>query len=159
MDKISIARLGVLHPLLRDEAVKVYEEIEKALTGRAKCRITQTFRTFKEQNDLYAQGRGKPGKIVTQAKGGQSMHNYGLAVDFCLLLDGKEISWDMKKDYDGDLKADWMEVVAIFKKYGWSWGGDWKNFKDYPHFEKTFGKKLADIQALYTQQKTEYLKF
>lgn len=158
MDKISLARLGVLHPLLRDEAVKIFNEIDKALTGRAKCRITQTLRTFKEQNDLYAQGRTKPGGKVTNAKGGDSFHNYGLAVDFCLLIDGKEVSWDMKKDYDSDLIPDWMEVVAIFKKYGWSWGGDWKSFKDYPHFEKTFGRNLSEVKALYNKQKTEYIK-
>lgn len=25
-------------------------------------------------------------------------------------------------------------VVKIFKKHGWSWGGDWKTIKDYQHF-------------------------
>jgi peptidoglycan L-alanyl-D-glutamate endopeptidase CwlK len=32
-----------------------------------------------------------------------------------------------------------MEVVNILKSHGWTWGGDWKSFKDAPHFEKTFG--------------------
>jgi peptidoglycan L-alanyl-D-glutamate endopeptidase CwlK len=35
-------------------------------------------------------------------------------------------SWDIKTDFDGDGKADWMEIVAIFKRYGFEWGGDWK---------------------------------
>ena len=43
------------------------------------------------------------------------------------------------KDFDKDGQADWMEVVKIFEKYGWFWGGNFRTFKDYPHFEKTFG--------------------
>ena len=99
-------------------------------------RITHGLRTIAEQNELYAIGRTKPGKKVTNAKGGQSVHNYGFAVDICLIIDGKEASWDVKKDWDGDKVADWDEVVKIFAKYGWSWGGSWRNFKDMPHFEK-----------------------
>jgi len=124
--------------LVREEVAQIINEIDKRLTGRAKVRITQALRTFEEQNNLYAQGRTKKGLKVTNAKGGQSIHNYGLAVEFCLIIDGKTASWDMKTDWDDDGLADWMECVSIFKKYGWIWGGDWKNFKDGSHFEKEF---------------------
>ena len=67
---------------------------------------------------------------------GQSIHNYGLAVDICLIIDGKTASWDIAKDWDGDRVADWQECVRIFNRYGWEWGGNWKTFKDYPHFER-----------------------
>lgn len=136
MDLITKQRIQFLHPFLREEVTKIINEIDIALTGRAKARITQGLRTFQEQNDLYAQGRSKPGKIVTNAKGGQSNHNYGTALDICLIIDNKIASWDTLKDFDGDKVSDWMECVAIFKKYGWKWGGDFKSFKDYPHFEK-----------------------
>ncbi len=109
------------------------------------CRFAYTLRTNQEQNDLYAIGRTKPGKKVTNAKGGQSYHNYGMAVDIVLIIDGKTASWDTKGDFDNDGKSDWQEVVAIFKRYGWEWGGDWK-FTDYPHFQKTFGLSIADLQ-------------
>lgn len=147
LDAVSVTRLKTIHPKLRDELMRIYIDISNALTGRAICRLTQVLRTIKEQNDLYAQGRTKAGKIVTNAKGGSSYHNYGLAVDFCLIVDGKDVSWDMVKDYDGDKVADWMEVVGIFKKHGWEWGGDWKSFKDYPHFQKTFGKSIAQLKV------------
>lgn len=99
-------------------------------------RITQGLRTIQEQDELYAIGRTKPGKKVTNAKGGQSVHNYGFAVNICLIIDGKEASWDTKKDWDGDNVADWDECVQVFAAYGWSWGGSWATFKDMPHFEK-----------------------
>lgn len=47
-------------------------------------KVYSGLRTFKEQDALYAKGRTKPGGVVTKAKGGQSMHNYGLAVDLDL---------------------------------------------------------------------------
>lgn len=130
MDNITQQRIEKLHPIVRKETRKIIEECDNALTGRAKVRITQGLRTFKEQDDLYAIGRTKPGKKVTNAKGGQSIHNYGLAVDICLIIDGKIASWDTVKDWDNDKVADWYECVKIFAKYGWDWGGNWKTFKD-----------------------------
>lgn len=153
LDKITLERIQLLHPKLRKEAEQIYTEISAALTGRAMCRFTYTLRTFKEQDALYAQGRTTKGKVVTNARGGQSFHNYGLAVDIALVVDtngdGKydTAAWDTKGDYDGDKKADWMECVEIFKKYGWFWGGDFRNFKDYPHFEKSFGLTISQLQS------------
>jgi peptidoglycan L-alanyl-D-glutamate endopeptidase CwlK len=78
---------------------------------------------------------------VTNARGGQSIHNYGLAFDIVLLYDNdgngtfEEASWSMIRDFDKDSRADWMEVVNYFKSQGWEWGGDWKRFKDAPHFQ------------------------
>ena len=126
----------------------MYEEITKALSGRAICRITHTLRTIEEQDALYKQGRTKPGKKVTNAKGGQSYHNYGMAFDICLVVDGKTASWDMEEDFDKDHEADWMEVVHIAKKYGWEWGGEWPKFKDAPHFQKTYGYNTTKLKAM-----------
>lgn len=136
MDNITKIRIEQLHPSVVTEMMKIITECNTALTGRSQVRITQGLRTFSEQDDLYAIGRTKPGKKVTNAKGGQSVHNYGFAVDICLIIDGKIASWDIKKDWDNDGVADWDECVKIFAKYGWSWGGNWTSFKDMPHFEK-----------------------
>ena len=128
----------------------MYIEACAALTGRATVRIVQGYRTFAEQAAIYAQGRTKPGKIVSNASPGSSYHNYGLAIDFALLVDGKEISWDTAKDWDGDRVADWMEVVKVFKAAGWIWGGDFKSIKDMPHLEKSFGfswRKLLELHS------------
>ena len=133
---------------MRVEAETIVNLVDKALTGRADCRITFTLRTFAEQDALYQQGRTKPGPKVTNAKAGQSLHNYGVALDFALIIDGKVASWDAKKDWDGDKQSDWMEVVTIFKRHGWEWGGDWRTFKDMPHFQKTFGYTWQKLLAL-----------
>lgn len=136
MDKYTTERITKLHPAVRNEVTQIITECEKGLTGKAKIRITNGLRTFKEQEALYAAGRTKPGKKVTNAKSGQSIHNYGLAVDICLIIDGVTASWNTVKDWDNDTIADWYECVKIFAKHGWEWGGNWKTFKDLPHFEK-----------------------
>lgn len=159
-DKKTIERIQLIHPKLRDEVSSIYAEICEALTGAAMCRFAFTLRTFAEQNALFAQGRTKPGKVVTNARGGQSYHNYGLAVDIVLLVDKngdgvfESAAWDTKTDFDKDRKSDWMECVNIFKQYGWEWGGDWR-FTDPPHFQKTLGKSVRELLALHNAGKVD----
>lgn len=148
MDKPTEQRIAQLHPNIRQEVTNIINECNRALTDRVQVRISQGLRSFAEQDDLYALGRTKPGKKVTNAKGGQSIHNYGFAVDIVLIIDGKTASWDTFADWDNDKISDWTECVTIFKKFGWNWGGDWKTFKDMPHFDK---KGFSDWKVL--QQK------
>lgn len=149
-DQVTLHRIELLHPAVREEVKNIYAEICASLTGKALCRFAYTLRTYAEQNGLYAQGRTAPGKIVTQAKGGQSYHNFGLAVDIVLVVDKdgngsfESASWDTKSDFDGDGKSDWQEVVNIFKQHGWVAGVDWK-FVDAPHFEKSFGLSVREL--------------
>ncbi len=152
MDKITLDRIKLIHPKLRKEVEEIYKEICESLNGRALCRFAYTLRTIAEQDALYQQGRSIPNtKVCTNAKGGQSYHNYSMAIDIVLILDKdfngtyETASWDTKLDFDGDGKSDWQEVVAIFKRYGWQWGGDW-TFKDAPHFEKSLGYSIVDLQ-------------
>lgn len=158
VDQITLNRIKLLHPKYIDEVTEIYSDIQQVLTGRAICRFAYTLRTFKEQDDLYAIGRTKPGKIVTNAKGGQSYHNYGLAFDIVLLVDKdkngtfESASWETNVDFDGDGKADWKEIVNIAKQYGWEWGGDWK-FTDMPHFQKTSGYSVKQLLNLYNSKK------
>jgi peptidoglycan L-alanyl-D-glutamate endopeptidase CwlK len=117
--------------------------IEYSYKAGVEIRYTFGLRTFAEQDALYAQGRTRPGNIVTNAKAGHSNHNYGLALDFVLIKGG----YDMKADDDHDGIADWLEVVAIAKLFGFEWGGDWITFKDNPHIEMTFGLSIKDLLA------------
>jgi peptidoglycan L-alanyl-D-glutamate endopeptidase CwlK len=160
MDPVTLERIKLLHPKVREEALEIYHEISQALTGKAICRFSFTLRTIAEQNKLFAQGRSIVGKIVTKARGGHSYHNYGLAIDIVLIKDTNgdgnydKAVWDTKTDFDGDGKSDWMEVVQIFKEYGWQWGGDWK-FYDAPHFQKTFGYSVRQLLAMHKAGNTK----
>lgn len=133
----SIDLLNQLHPKLRAQALQAYNEAVQATPVGVHPVIDQTYRTFAESTALYAQGRTTPGEIVTNAKAGQSWHNFALALDFHLIVDGKD-SWDVNDN--------WMTVVHIFEKYGYNWGGDFAgNFKDYPHLENKLGQTLSGL--------------
>src|SRR5205814_6706568 len=105
-DAISIQRANQLHPRLRDEVASIIDAIELTWPPNMKVRIVQGLRTIDEQNALYAQGRTKDGQIVTNAKGGSSYHNYGLAFDFAVMYDKdnngsfEALSWHLKYDFD-----------------------------------------------------------
>lgn len=146
MDTTSLSRINLLHPKIREEVKTLVEIANSKLTAHSQMRIVQGLRTFAEQNEIYAQGRTKKGAIVTRAKGGQSYHNYGLAIDFALLIDDKEISWNASKDFDGDGISDWTEVAKVFQEAGYLWG---KAFNDLPHFEKTFGFNWRQLLEKY----------
>lgn len=146
LDQITLQRIKTLHPRVRKEALDMYTHANEKLLGKGvRLRFAHTYRTPKEQDGLYAQGRTKAGRIVTNAKGWQSVHNYGLALDIVLLYDKdnngtfETASWDLNKD--------WMKVTDYFKSLGWEWGGDWKSFKDAPHFQKTFGMTTKQMKA------------
>lgn len=146
-DQVTIDRIETAHPKLRDELRYLYIECNNKLVPKYKrLRFTHVLRTFAEQDALYAQGRTKPGKKVTNAQAGQSYHNFGLAFDIVILEDRdgngtfETANWEVN-----DL---WRKVAKFFKSHGWEWGGDWKSFKDYPHFQKTFGKTTAQLSKM-----------
>lgn len=169
MDNLSIQRIGTLHPNLREKARKDYEGANSLLGKGLRLRITQAFRTFAEQDALYAQGRTKPGAKVTNAKGGQSSHNYGLAIDIALLYDKngdgifEEVSWDLKRDGDKDGVADWLEVTKYLTERGWV-NGFWTNGKhwDKPHFQYDYGMSIIILKSKYDKKDfiagTNYVK-
>jgi peptidoglycan L-alanyl-D-glutamate endopeptidase CwlK len=136
MDQLSIQRIKLAHPNVRVKLLKDYTDANNLLGKGARLRLAWVYRTIAEQNKLFNQ-RPK----VTNARGGQSIHNYGLAFDIVLLYDNdgngtfEEASWSMIRDFDKDSIADWMEATNLFKSRGWEWGGDWKRFKDNPHFQ------------------------
>lgn len=152
MDKPTLDKIALLHPEIRWEVEELIRKANDLISPEITIRIVQGLRTIEEQNELYAQGRTKPGKIVTNAKFGQSYHCYGLAFDFAFLVNGKEISWDTNKDWDKDLIPDWMEVVNVFKSAGYAWGGDWKSIVDKPHIQKNFGYTWRQLLEKYNKE-------
>lgn len=132
-----------LHPDVRAGSEKLVKEAGKR---GIRVIITHGFRSIEEQNRLYARGRENGGSIVTNARGGESLHNYGLAVDFALLDKQGNPLWDMEYDGNGNGRPDWYEAAEIAKDIGFEWGGDWQGFKDYPHLQMDFGLSLWQLQ-------------
>lgn len=90
-----------------------------------------SFRSFEEQDGLYAKGRTRPGQRVTNARGGESFHNYGVASDIAFYNESGGITWPEQGDY----AKLWTRYGEHAKKQGLSWGGDWQSIKDRPHVE------------------------
>ncbi|MCZ0701657.1 peptidoglycan L-alanyl-D-glutamate endopeptidase CwlK [Natronobacillus azotifigens] len=135
-----------LHPIVAEKKMKL---IDLASKQGINIIITDGFRSFEEQDILYAQGRTNDGAIVTNAQGGQSYHNYGLAIDFALQLEDGQVLWDLTYDGNNSGQSDWMEVVEIAKELGFTWGGDWEHFPDYPHLQMDFGLTIRELQRGY----------
>lgn len=136
-------RIIALHPEIRQKSEQL---VSRASNRGIEVVITSGFRSSAEQDRLYRQGREDPGNIVTNARGGQSYHNFGLAIDFALRNASGNIVWDMEMDRSGSGRSDWLEVVDLAKEMGFDWGGDWSSFRDYPHLQMTFGYSLRQLQ-------------
>lgn len=128
-----------IHPKLQ---LKV-NELKQAMSDRGwTVDMFEGYRSFERQQQLYNQGRTTPGKIVTHAKPGQGLHNYGLAADMVFKVDGK---WSWAE------RLPWKVLGEEGKKLGLTWGGDWLGKKnDRPHFQYTNGLSLDTIKKLYT---------
>lgn len=97
-------------------------------------------RTWAEQDELYAQGRTKPGPRVTKARGGSSNHNFKIALDFGVFKDG---AYQDEKN-PGQAEKVHRAVSKIIGKYGIEWGGNWKSIVDIPHFEISTGLTMSE---------------
>lgn len=146
MEQLSIERINKLHPKVRDKFMEAYLEAVKVTPKGVHPFITEGMRSFERSDELYAQGRTKPGAVVTKAKAGQSYHNYGLAIDFVNQVDGVA-KWTVD--------ANWMKVVDVFKKHGFVWGGDFKSIQDFPHIELTLGHSWQELLALHNAGKVD----
>ena len=113
-----------LNDLRPDVRANVKKLLELCSAQGLKVLITQTVRDDEYQAYLYAQGRTRPGVIVTNSCT-TTFHGRGLAVDFCRNIKGHE--------YDD--VGFFTNVATIAKDVGFSWGGDWKTFVDYPHLQ------------------------
>lgn len=98
-----------------------------------------TLRTWEEQDGLYAQGRTKPGKIVTNARGGESFHNHRCAFDFVPMVAGKP-AW-------GDTNL-YRKAGVIAESVGLEWAGRWTgSLRETAHCQYTGGLTLAQLKA------------
>jgi peptidoglycan L-alanyl-D-glutamate endopeptidase CwlK len=112
----SVARLNNVHPDLQKIVRRAIEISE------VDFRVQEGLRTLKRQKELVAAGASRTLK---------SRHLTGHAVDLIALVEGK-VRWDWPLYYK---VADAMKAAAKELKVPLEWGGDWKTFKDGPHFQ------------------------
>lgn len=132
-----------LLPPAQTRAISFIAAAELEIPG-LKVIVCSTYRDIESQDALYAQGRTAPGKIITNAKGGQSFHNYRVAFDVFPTLYGKPILFEA----DGDQVSDpiWQKLGSIAEANGLEWGGRWKTFCEGPHFQYTGGLTIEDLR-------------
>lgn len=131
---------------------KFKEQVEKFLFVAAQpicdhygitIEVISGLRSWKQQAALYAQGRTKPGRIVTKARPGSSWHNYGLAVDLGLFAGGKYLDSSNPKRADKIYK----DLGTLAATRGIEWAGTWTTFTETPHFQNRYGMTIAQAKA------------
>ena len=135
---MSSRKLTDLHPQMQPMVTRF---LANARAAGIDLLVTCTYRSNEEQAALYAIGRTKPGRIVTNAKPGRSTHNNtlngkpaALAVDVVPLRDGKPV-WSASDPV-------WKRVGEIGEKVGLEWAGRWTTCREYPHFQHPQAKTL-----------------
>ncbi len=139
-DKTSENNIATLAPKVQALARKF---LKLATTEGRDVRIISGTRTYAEQDALYKKGRyGSTEGIVTNAKGGQSNHNFGIAWDIGIFEGGKYITADKKYTALAGLVMPNLPELE--------WGGNWTSFKDNPHYQhKAISEKVADVRAAF----------
>lgn len=152
-DKIK-REIGTLDPRSEDNLQTLIPSVQKSvrqwMTERVlpwmkqngtEVKLICGTRTINEQNELYAKGRTTAGAKVTNAKGGSSFHNYGIAFDIGIFRNGKYQTSD-------DLYIKLVNDCGCPE--GMINGGSWKKFKDYPHYQvEKYGSKIANVKKVW----------
>jgi len=140
--------LNLLKPFVKEAWLKAKADLDGQFV---RCVLTSACRTTDEQVALFAQGREslesvnekrskaflKPlaaednSYVITKCDGinNKSNHQSGLAIDVVPLDSRNNPYWPPNSSFS------WVTIAVTMKKYGFNWGGDWKQFPDYPHYE------------------------
>lgn len=133
-----------IHPMLQSKLEVLVNNVKKKCGFRIE--FSTGYRSHQEQDKLYAKGRTSPGKIVTNARGGYSQHNWGIAADFYIIRDCPD--WK-NKIYDNSDGA-FNRVGELAQELGLGWGGTWKSFVDLPHlYLKEWGDTTKVLREQY----------
>ncbi len=122
--------------------------MRKILSTGLTVRIISGTRTYEEQNMLYRKGRfGNPGPIVSNARGGQSNHNFGVAWDIGVFTSSG--------GYVGD-GPQYTQAGNIAKSSTVEWGGEWKKFLDMPHYQLRMSIPVSELRERFENGTLRY---
>ena len=125
IEKVDAASERHIATLLPEVQPMARALVQKAVANKIHVRVISGCRSYAEQDALYAQGRDKPGRKVTNARGGHSTHNFGIAFDIGVFSGNR---------YLGD-SPKYRAVGALGMDMGLEWGGNWTSIVDQSHFE------------------------
>jgi len=137
MNQHSEERIQKLHPVFADRVRQLITDLQR---GGLTVECVQGLRTYAEQDALYAQGRLRQGPIVTNAKGGQSYHNFAVAADLCPFVNGQP-AWELNSAFN--------KIGLEAERLGLEWGGRWPRFPDRPHVQLAQVPPLIICRDLY----------
>ena len=124
--------------LITQEAARKF--LKAVAAGGITARIISGTRTYADQDKLFRQGRfGNPGPKVTNARGGQSNHNFGIAWDIGIFKNGAYLPESPLYD-----KAAEIGLAAGIPKL--EWGGNWQSLKDKPHYQSATGLSISEVR-------------
>lgn len=132
---INSRSLDELHPIAKE---RVEHFLRLCKENGIDLLVTSTYRDHESQTALYEQGRTTAGKVVTNAKAGDSWHNWRCAVDVVPLINGKP-NWDGSDPV-------WGRLGELGEQAGLEWAGRWRTFKELAHFQYTGGLTLTDLK-------------
>jgi len=113
--------------------------LKAVLSAGISARIISGTRTYAEQDHLYGIGRnGNPGHVVTNARGGQSNHNFGIAWDIGVFENGNYLPESPLYDQAAKTGLDALPQLE--------WGGDWHSITDRPHFQLATGLSISEVR-------------
>lgn len=143
----TLERVSTLRSSLEASATRV---LNKAWSSKIPMYVTWGSRSIEEQDLLYRFGRTLPGDIMTTKRGGYSPHNYGLALDFCLIFGDKFLSWyDIENNEYWRTK--WVKSIKMFEAEGWSSGWRWPAFSP-GHVENLMGFDIGELYRSYEEE-------
>lgn len=144
----SIARIQTLDRRLTQSAMSAFN---KCWSKKIPLYIIWGYRSPEEQDLLFRYSRSAPGNTITNRRGGYSPHNYGLALDFCLIQDNAILGWDDIYD-DRYWRWKWIKAIKVFEEEGWESGYRFPSFEP-GHMQNLLNQNLGDLYIKYEQSK------
>lgn len=137
---------GIIYTLVPKAQIAARQFMNTAKQFPAVVKLLSGTRTYAEQNALYAQGRTASGRVVTNARGGQSNHNFGIAFDVGIFNGG---AYNEGRTGKEDKQYSDLATLVQGKLPGMlEWGGSWRTIVDKPHYQLVTGKSVSQCRAL-----------
>lgn len=142
-DSRTEGHIATLHPAAQRLARRFMSDLDKA-NYPLTVKFIQSSRTFLQQEALFAKGRTAPGPRVTNARGGQSNHNFAIAWDIGIFDGNSYLDGNTKDELD-----EYRKVADTVSLDGLVWGGNWTSFPDLPHYQLDTGRSSSQTRPLF----------